>query len=36
MFGTNERGIARKLRKRDQSFYCMTHLDLIHAPIKLH
>ena len=32
----NQRGITWKLRKREQSFLCVTHLDLIYIPIKLH
>ena len=38
MFGkNNQRGITWKMRKREQSFLCLTHrLDLIHILIKLH
>ena len=37
MFGkSNQRGITCKIRKREQSFLCVTHhRDLIHIPIKL-
>ena len=32
----NQRGITWKIRKREQSFLCVTHhYDLIHVPIKL-
>ena len=35
MFGKiNQRGIAWKIRKGEQSFLCRT--DLIHIPVKLH
>ena len=38
MFGKiNQRGITWKIRKRKQSFLCVTYRhDLIHIPIKLH
>ena len=38
MFGEiNQRGITWKIRKGEQSFFCMTHHpDLMHIPIKLH
>ena len=38
MFGKiNQRGIAWKIRKGEQSFLCTTHRqDLKHNPIKLH
>ena len=33
----NQRSITRKLRKGEQSFFCMTRrFDLTHIPIKLH
>ena len=38
MFGKiNQKGITWKLRKREQSFLCVTYRpDLIHIPLKLH
>ena len=37
MFEKNQRGITRKLKKREQSFLRTTQrLDIIHIPIKLY